>query len=515
MIANRDDQIRNIYLGHPDALQDNRLLDYFVPTKEFEDALQGRRTIYFGRRGSGKSANVQAIKGELQQRSQTVVVEIAPDDFELERIGSFLEREYELVNPKLLFQHVWHYILTSEIIKTIVETTDRLFVSPNDSIRNDLRRHYDAKFELFNQDFGSRVITVLNDVIDHDPELTADKRQAKAEEAIKSLRDYQLARLLRDFAVDERIDFFIVADDLDKHWRPDTQQSIDLLVGLIAEVDRLQRYFGESLKIVLFLREDIYDVLTQFDDDLSKRNCLRMDWTRTNLKHLVAERISNSAGHVNKNDDDTWSAIFPEAVDGRTAVDYIISKTLPRPRDVLDFCQKAIDQAQRNGHKVVTSQDILDGEISFSEGVFWSLSSEFKGLYPQLGEVLVEFAGIDEISTWGEFELQAFKAIETNREIFDRWVLNGKINPQILTSVLFAIGVIGLSRNIANEPLFCNGRSFSETWGLVSPTPVVHVHPAFRTVLDVSRVMPSRSMRARARQRIDPRQLSFERSSTE
>ena len=36
------DLLRSVYLGHPDALQDNRLLDYFVPTKEFDDAIEGR-----------------------------------------------------------------------------------------------------------------------------------------------------------------------------------------------------------------------------------------------------------------------------------------------------------------------------------------------------------------------------------------------------------------------------------------------------------------------------------------
>lgn len=506
----REDKIRSIYLGHPDALQDNRLLDYFVPTKEFEDAVEGRRTIYFGRRGSGKSANVQAIKAELEQKTNTVMVEIAPDDFELERIGSFLERECELVNPRLLFQHVWHYILTSEIVKTIAETTDLLYLSPNDRIRNDLRRHYDAKFELFDQDFGSRVITVLDEIIDRDPNLNAVERQARGEDSIKTLRDYQLARLLRDFAKDERLDYFVVADDLDKHWRPDTQQSVDLLVGLVAEVGRIQRYFGECLKIVLFLREDIYDVLTQFDDDLSKRNCLRIDWTVANLKHLVAERLSSAADEVNENDEKTWATIFPDPVQNRSAMDYIVSRALPRPRDVLDFCQRAIDQAQRNGHSTVTSQDVLDGEISFSEGVFWSVASEFKGLYPQLEHILIEFAGIGEITTWQDFELHAFKAIQANLEVFDEWVISDKISPELLANVLFSIGVIGLSRNMSNAPHFCNGRTFTEVWGLVAPAPTVHIHPAFRKVLDVSGVIQRRSLRGRRREESDPRQLSFQ-----
>ena len=95
------ERIRNVYLGHPDALQDNRLLDYFVRTKEFDDAIEGRRTFFIGRRGSGKSANFQAIRAELRQIPKLVPAEIAPDDFELERISAFLERECGLSDPRL------------------------------------------------------------------------------------------------------------------------------------------------------------------------------------------------------------------------------------------------------------------------------------------------------------------------------------------------------------------------------------------------------------------------------
>ena len=337
------DLLRRVYLGHPDALQDNRLLDYFVSTKEFEDAIEGRRTIFIGRRGSGKSANFQAIRAEFNDSFTTIAAEIAPDDFELERLSEFLENELELSNPKLVFQHIWQYVLMTELLKSLAEKTDLLYLSPDDQLRNYLRQHYDDNRDLLTADFGTRVVAVLNNVIKTDSGITTDERQYAAEQSIKSLRDYNLGRQLRDFARREGITFFIVADDLDKHWRPDKRQSIDLLVGLIAEVDRLQRYFQQYLKIVLFLREDIHDVLTQFDEDLPKRNIVRMEWTAANLKRLVAERLAVSTDQESFDIDEMWSGVFPESVEGLPAPEYILSRALPRPRDVLDLCQKAID----------------------------------------------------------------------------------------------------------------------------------------------------------------------------
>ena len=503
------DLLRNIYLGHPDALQDNELLTYFVQTKEFDDAIEGRRTIFIGRRGSGKSANFQAIRADISERPNLVNVEILPDDFQLERITRFLERATDLPDPQLVFQSIWNYVLTTEMLKALVEKTDRLFSSPDEVTRNKLRQIYHADYDALSLDFGNRVVLALDRVVPADQEISDQKREIIGEEALKSLRNYDLGRLLRDFARDEGITFFIVADDLDKHWRANTRQSIDLLLGLVAEVARLQRFMGQHLKIVLFLREDIYDVLTRYDDDLPKRDILRMEWTSANLNHLVAARLSTKINA--QNDDEVWSAIFPEPVGNVAASDYILSRSLPRPRDVLNLCQKAIDQAQRNGHEYVTAKDILDGEKSFSEALFYSVSSEFKGLYPDLELVLLEFAGVAKKIQWDEFRVIALKCIESNRAIVHEWVDGNEASPDFLAEVLFTIGLIGLSRGWRSPVHFCNGRSFSETWGLVSEDPVVHIHPAFVHFLEISEAVlrpPQRS--SRRRRRVNPLQISFD-----
>ena len=503
------DILRNIYLGHPDALQDNELLEYFVPTKEFDDAIAGRRTIFICRRGSGKSANFQAIRAEISDQPKIVDVEILPDDFQLERITGFLEHASDLPDPQLVFQSIWNYVLTTEMLKALAEKTNRLFSSPDEVTRNSLRHIYDSEYDQLVLDFGSRAVYALDRVISPNHEVSPAEKRLKAEEGLKSLRNYDLGRRLRQFAREEEITFFIVADDLDKHWRANTTQSVNLLLGLIAEVDRMQRYFGEYLKIVMFLREDIYDVLTRYDDDLPKRDILRMEWTAPNLHHLVAARLSRMIN--GQGDEEIWSAIFPEPVGNVAASEYIMTRSLPRPRDVLSLCQKAIDHAQRNGHTYVTAQDIADGEKSFSEALFYSVSSEFKGLYPDLEEVLIEFAGVAERIPWIEFEDIAEKAIESNGAIVMRWVDGKEVTPHFLAEVLFRIGLIGLSREWTSPVHFCNGRSFSETWGLVASNPVVHIHPAFAQFLEISEAVLRPPLRpSRRRRRVSSLQLSFD-----
>ena len=506
----RSHQIRDIYLGHPDALQDTSLLDYFVPTKEYEDAVAGRRSIFVGRRGTGKSANFQAIKETLRDQPAVVTVEIAPDDFELDIISAYLDLEYAVSNPKLVFRNTWNYILLTEILKALAERTDLLYVSPNDLSRSNLFQYYQNQQDVLNLDFGSRVIATMNQDMPAFPNAPSAKQWARGNPTVDALRDYNVSRHLKQFASQEKIKYFVVIDDLDKNWRPDTQQSINLLLGLVSEADRLQRYFDGDLNVAMFLREDIFDVLSQHDEDLPKRNYLRLEWTKANLKHLVAERLLMGIDDFDGDDDAIWGTIFPDQVNNTPTSDYILSRALPRPRDVLGLCQAAIDQAQRNGNNLVTIQDILDGETSFSDNFIRSVAAEFKDLYPKLHEVLIEFAGVPERMPWVDFRWYASNAIEKNQHITDEWVGPLPWDAEKLAGVLFRVGVIGLAGSGTDRPHFRNGRSFAETWNLVSPRPIVHIHEAFSKVLDVSHG-GVRSLRGSRRALgADPRQLPLQ-----
>ena len=419
---NRIDQIRELYLGHPDALQDSKLLDYFVETPEYRDAIaaSSQRMLFIGRRGSGKSANFQAIRDALRERPATVTVEIAPEDYELERISSFFDVQYTHANPKLLYRTTWNYVLITEIIKALTEKTNRLYSSPDDHDRTNLYQYYQSNRSALELDFGSRVVAALTKAFSASSNESQELTYDETETALRDLHDYKIMPLLREFAARENISFFIVADDLDKHWRPRSQQSVEMLIGLMDEADRLQLFFKDQVKVVMFLREDIFDVLTQTDDDLPKRSFSRMEWTAANLKHLVATRLAMGTDNESEGDDTIWSAIFPDTIDGMESWEYILSRALPRPRDVLSFCQEAIDQAQRNGHAAVLGQDILDAERAFANSFGKSLAAEFRGLYPSLEEVLFEFAAAPSVMRWSDFRRYVDEAIKLHETYSER-----------------------------------------------------------------------------------------------
>ncbi len=483
------DKVRGAFLGHPDAAQDNNLLDYYVPTKEFNDAVEGRRNLFIGRRGSGKSATFAAVVNELEQKPNTVVVPIAPDNFELERLTDFLESDYGNVNLKLLYSSVWHYVLLSEILKTLERSTPVLYTSPDDVTRNWLFTHYREHEQELSVDFATRLIDQLHEVADSPADTDLKERQNKLEDLVKKLRDYGLGRHLLRFAREQGMLFHVVIDDLDKHWRPDSIQSIELLIGLLDEIDRLGKFFEGNLKTAVFLRQDIFENLQQHDEDLSKRNFLKMEWTHLNLRRLVAERIAHTVRIENHDDEQTWGALFEPLTNAQTTSEYILSRVLPRPRDVLDFCQKSVDQAQRNGHDIVRGSDVLDAEIQFSENVFLSVKLEFQALYPRLDETMIEFAGAPEVMAWHDFVARVNVAIEKYRDTMGDWYGADKLDAEFVATVLFRIGMIGFARKGTQLSLFANGKSYSESLSLVRPAPQVLIHPAFARFLELTPVV--------------------------
>ena len=80
----------------------------------------------------------------------------------------------------------------------------------------------------------------------------------------------------------------------------------------------MKKFFRSYLKIVLFLREDIYDLLARYDDDFAKRDILRMEWTSPNRPPcLSVDLLRGLMGKMTKEAKMMMRygrAIFPEQV---------------------------------------------------------------------------------------------------------------------------------------------------------------------------------------------------------
>jgi hypothetical protein len=65
---------------------------YFVATTAYEDALEGRQSIFVGRKGTGKTANLVALSSTLDENPENLVVKITPVAYEIDTLVSLFSK---------------------------------------------------------------------------------------------------------------------------------------------------------------------------------------------------------------------------------------------------------------------------------------------------------------------------------------------------------------------------------------------------------------------------------------
>jgi hypothetical protein len=156
----------------------------------------------------------------------------------------------------------------------------------------------------------------------------------------------------------------------------------------------------------------------------------------------------------------------------------MVKRTLKRPRDLIQFCNSALTEAQDRNHTSILEKDILSAEKQYSNWKLKDLASEFRVQYPYLDELLGLF--------------QAFKA-EFTREEFDVRFQESKPRlkkyPDLQTAstekvlqILYIIGFLGTQ--IDDEAIFV----YDDPLILLSQEKTVIVHPAFHLALGLQKI---------------------------
>jgi hypothetical protein len=109
--------LQNIYLGDPQAENEqSKLLDYFIITAPYKEALQSRSSILFvGRKGSGKTAVLYKLADQLGSDKRNFVIKIMPVDYELEGVLSLLETTKAKSEQGFLIESLWKFLIYTQL----------------------------------------------------------------------------------------------------------------------------------------------------------------------------------------------------------------------------------------------------------------------------------------------------------------------------------------------------------------------------------------------------------------
>lgn len=225
----------------------DELLRYFISTAPYRDAVAPRTTIFVGRKGTGKTANLICAADELATDRRNIVSVVQPTGYDLEGISQVVERFDAAGEASYLVESLWKYLLITELALTAVEEAFErpAGLQPTDpewNLDEYLREH------RFPRDFAVRLEHAVEALgtIDIDENLAV--RRGSIAEALHEGEIHGLREVLEPvMTTKSRVAFFI--DNLDQAWGSSDDHNVlaRLLTGLCEPPSVSPSTFGRSV----------------------------------------------------------------------------------------------------------------------------------------------------------------------------------------------------------------------------------------------------------------------------
>lgn len=470
--------------------ESENLGDYFVETSAFSDVVANRNAIFVGHRGTGKTANALQAYEEIASNNTNLPVLIKPPGFEFVAVMHVVEKLPNFQH-EYFFDALWRFVIQTEIANTALRHIEERPLSASRSEAEEAFVRYveNAPFEI-RQDVSVRLgqaLRLLPAVLQQSDEHIEANRdhinEAFHSTSLAELR-HNLGPVLKN---KKRVAVFV--DNLDKGWEKGANFTImaRFILGLLIAQGRLAQDFARQdswrekikLTVAIFLRSDIYNYLKKEAREPDKLPISTIAWNDPGTLLTVIEERFLSSHHNFTNPDVLWNQFFCDEVQGTPLKEYLGKVILPRPRDIVYFCNAAVSRAIDRRNEKVTSNDFLAAEETYSRYAYEALLVENGVTIPEMEDALFGFLGSDHIITVS----RALTAME------DAGVDENRLEP--LLNKLISMSFLGLEIRHETFHFPEAGTDFKRSKKMATlqqADPALQrlkIHPAFYNFLDV------------------------------
>jgi hypothetical protein len=532
-------------VGVNDALDDKEfLLNCFIDLGDLQtlEDFRDPRCLVIGRTGTGKTA----LLTELQGRKGDKVIVIDAESLAMNYISnsSIVNGLMELgIDLNTFFKYLWRHVICVEILTKHVKITsqqDQEYFM--ERVRSEFKRkdpkhlkaldYLDQWKDTFWKTSDSHVAEMTNKIEDKisgefgvNSNVLKTKFQKKAslssEETVKIkergqsiVNDMQmkevtgLLAMLDDFIEFHQTKYYVVIDKLDEKWVGNSIR-YRLIKSLIETVKDLNRL--ENIKPVATLRYDligrVFDITRDSGFQEEKFNSLFVNirWTNSDLLSLINQRINYLFKlKYSKKTRLTIDQVFPKSVDGEPVFEYLTSRTLMRPRDLIDFVNTCIRcAAEEDGY--VSESVIRDAEVVYSRGRLESLNYEWGADYPALKEwakllqkrpavFTVKDLSTEEVIEMGMEYAANPIAIDIDSADTILNLCNSLIDNKIssddfklkIVYIFYRVSLVGLRESGYSKINWSYSASNSIHWDDIDMNTEIHIHPCFQSALKIT-----------------------------
>lgn len=429
-------------------LEDNAR--YFFHVREVQLAEQGKRSYVIGRKGCGKTAIAEYLcrQHEYGAFSLKLTFKNFPFNelYELKDLGYAGPHQYITLWKFLIYSHICQLMAgNSGVDISIKESLQRVYIENQaPTLPRRINRWLDREFgaEIFGVEDAHKITKT-------EPE----RRRASLIERVNKLEDVLLKNL-------DGARYIIVFDELDEDYRniidrKQHDQYSALITGLFKAVQDVRAVFNNKkyrLYPVVFLRDDIYEIIQ--DSDRTKWNDLKitLDWSVDRIKDLIAFRISRAidpSGDILPFDV-AWHTLFFRAAvrigTGKkspvSSFSYIARSTHLRPRDFIQYLKVCCEEELYHPDNIgkVSPAVIKTVDSAFSNYLKSELIDEIHGILPDISSI---FDVLSQLKKWS-FNNKEFI------DAYNRQIKRGNLrerDPAFVLQILFLFSVLGHHAN--------------------------------------------------------------------
>lgn len=397
-----------INLGASSAENEARdLASYYLETDAYQRALRGTVRLVVGRKGSGKSALFHRVRDRVRSSKSNIVLDLKPEGYKLLKFKEDVLRLMSSGTLEHTMTAFWEYLLLLEICYKILEkdriphTRDRRLFAPYRALWD---TYYSDQY-VSEGDFSERLSGLLSHIANEyklrhgeSPEIRLSEAQLTELLYVHDVRN--LRRLVVEYLTFKN-SLWLLFDNIDKGWPTHGIQEEDLVIirDLLEATRKLQRQLERkdiSCGTLVFLRNDVYEILVEHTPDRGKESKVALDWTDPDLlRELLRRRFVFSGIDADATFDDSWRSLAVSHIGGEESSQYLIDRCLMRPRALIDLVNHCKSVAINLRHDRIEEADILRGMSTFSTDLVTEIGLEIRDVLPEAENLLYEFLGVN------------------------------------------------------------------------------------------------------------------------
>lgn len=370
-----------IQFGQVAAERDEFLSKYFYDNGVLKKVIDSRnRFLVLGRKGAGKTAVFRHLDENFEDflDNSDISISMSLENYNWE-VHKLLSNPEKAVS--LAYIESWKYFIYLSCLAAINECEGQ----PHQlrAVTKLVSKIYGSPVPSIGEIIGQKVLRLSKIALPsggasgedgslESIELNAGEIEFSdvlGSESLRSRLSHSLSRVvilleqeLQRYFIDAGHRVFVNFDRIDEAWVVESVEPVKPMIsGLVGAAETITQKFDGAIRPLVFLREDIFDTLSLNDKNKLRSDCGELlAWRADSLNRLIMQRVNYFAREAGADERTEVNDLFdkPMMRQTRKPFDYLLMRTMMRPRDLIRFLQLTRDDMVDRKHNIFEQEEV-------------------------------------------------------------------------------------------------------------------------------------------------------------